>query len=738
MSQTRDFMLYARKKVLPDGSCRLQDIRSHLDHVKQIASYKALDKSFNALLELICELHDSGKCDSGWQDFLLYNKEKVCHSPMSTRVLAEILDGEDTAIQETLCLIAGPVLFGHHAGLPDMTTKETASFYQWAKGYPLPDKFQEIIDVSACKKLAQKAYAEILHYLNSNNFDSDKNGKLYYLHRYLLSVLVYSDWADASTWEKEASPMECVPPPCDWAHLRDSIEAYADSLKATSTDGINTSRQQLSDEAHNKAFSVKPGIYRLPSPVGLGKTLASMRFAIEYASQSCAHHIIYAAPYNTILRQSKDAFSMQYGLPAGMITKSFGNMDVETTDEDYGQGYIREQWNTPIIMTSMVQLLNAISAGYQGDTLRFSSLYNSVIIIDEAQYIPYHSISIFNDATKWLCSFGKCIILLCTATQLPFDSNKLDVPIRYNQNADLITISDVLKKKTERVKYIDDTSITKSMDAQHFSRYVFEKSQQKSTLCIVNTKALARKLYQNITQMAPDRKLFYLSRTLCQDDINTRIAEIKQALQNHLPILVISTQLIEAGIDLSFQTLIRTVTGIPAIIQSAGRVNRNRESASGLCYIVDCYDEKCGGDLKKEKEYAYRILYKVKRGDYDLDSKQAIDDYANTLFSHSGKGRHSDTSFPLPDKDSTLLAELQVMDYRASRNYRVIDDANIPILVPYKKGKDIIQILLSTASIPKEAAQYTVNIPQSATANYSSKNGFFYASSYDKDFGIVG
>ena len=724
---TKSIPFYARE----NNEKQRQLLRVHLENVAHIADDLGERMRMSATVRLIALLHDAGKADTGWQHYLHYGGQQVNHSPMSVKVLSRVIGMTGRPEAAAVVRYLAPIVWGHHSGIPDISPQHDFG-HKFMAILPNPDGVDAVYkdSMSELVSLASAAIDEIVA--------ASQHDEFWWRIRMLHSILVCADWHDAWAWECSGGKPDFR---TDWPALASRVEQYANSIVPTTP--LDYERARLSEATMLAGGEMTPGIYWLSSPTGMGKTLAATRAALACAVRRSKNtrHIIYCAPYNTILKQSARSQRV-FGVDSELVTESYFNAGDEDEFDVTNALSTTVFWDSPIIMTSYVQLLNAMMGGRQSDSLRFSALIDSIVIMDEIQQLPFHSISLFNSCVQWLCKACGTIFIFCTATKPLLSCKSLDVPLS-TPGQELVKICSstrsALQAAGRSVHFIDDSQATRHFSSKQLGEYLIAKAKAYPLLCIVNTKTVARKVYLYVKQRLHDIPVFLLTRNMCQAHVDQSLQRIRELLAQKMPVIVVSTQLIEAGIDISFHTLIRTVTAIPSVVQAAGRINRNGEYGVGYCYIVCCAEEQLSGYLELQRKNAMETLAFCEKNRIPIESEMANDRYFRSLFSNSVKGTYSSTSFPIGD--STMLQKLQTLQFRkAFSAYQVISNDEVPVLVPYSKGKQLIDELRDADShmahkLAKQISPYTVNVPTKAAQQYLTAWGISYALDYS-DIGL--
>ena len=480
-------------------------------------------------------------------------------------------------------------------------------------------------------------------------------------------------------------------------------------------------------------FAEKPcGIYRLNLPTGSGKTLSSLRYALAHAKKFNKEHIIFAIPLLSILEQNADVIRDAVGNDE-IILEHHSNIvqEDDLSEENLKKESLIDTWDSPIIITTLVQLLNTMFDGKMSAVRRFHNLSNSVIIIDEVQSVPIKMLSLFNMTLNFLSKICNTTILLCSATQPLFENipHKLLV-----DDSDVVPNDKLIKYKKifkrTRVQYLGD------LNDDEIIEYINEYYQKyNSVLMICNTKKEAKEFFLKAKAIA--KKCVHLSTSMCVAHRRKVIKNMVEMLKNNEPFICVSTQLIEAGVDVSFGAVIRIVAGIDSIAQAAGRGNRNGEfqelSPVGIVFLK-------GENLSKLKEIeraqnaTVELIAEYEKNpnnfEDDLISDSSIKYYYETLFKKLDEKSTccclddgdiwnylSCDSKNVPENDSRVV--MRQAFKTAGDNFEVFDNSQTTLIVPFEDGKELINDILSdkfgvdiiwTKNILKNAKNYTVNL----------------------------
>jgi CRISPR-associated endonuclease/helicase Cas3 len=706
-----------------------------IDHLRESAAYASLlGSKFNApaLARLAALFHDMGKYS---QEFVHYLRSSTSgkapggHKPRRGSVIHATQGAKyiyEAAVNNKSGLLAAEIAAicaaGHHGGLLDAITPQGNT--------PLRDKlsaskdglnYEEVVSAFAAEGVLSESVQELLlqcdeelrHFISacrSKNLNTPFMLNL--LVKSIFSCLVDSDRYSAHSFERGEAPGRtlAIPP---WGDYAQRLEAYVAAFSDASP--IDRIRSDIS--AKCLAAAKRPrGVYRLHVPTGGGKTLSSLRFALNHAARHSMEHVIYIIPYLSVLEQTADEIrkALQCDAREDFILEHHSNR-VPPDDESEAQAYrlLTERWSQPVIITTLVQFLESVYSHRAGDLRKLHNMANAVFVFDEVQSLPIKCVHLFNEAVNYLHHIGGSSVLLCTATQPLID--KVRKPVCLSSPSELIDdTADAFSalKRTRIVPSIRHGGYT--MEA--LRDFVLEKlNMSGNCLVILNTKRDAARLYHAIQAVTSGKtgeqlQLVHLSTSMCPAHRLDALASMQESVHGKKRlkegrILCISTQLIEAGVDISFACVVRALAGLDSIMQAAGRCNRHGEAPEGReVFVVNVADESLSKlpDIQLGRGVAWRIF--DERGD-DLQASSVMDRYyAEYFFKQADR-------MDYPIKAGTIydLLECNTKGLGAHRNYGgkppfpalrqafqtageqfcVIEQGTTSVLVPYERGASL-------------------------------------------------
>ena len=607
---------------------------------------------------LIGFLHDRGKCSDNFQEYILnaiegtgkVHKGDVNHSSAGGRIIEIMRPG--TLVSKMI----QTAIYSHH-GLRDCLSPKTGSLlFEW----PIDDKadvkqavnrFLDTCDREELEKRCRQA-DESVNIVKQKILEFDKNtgghsvygSREFFLGMYerlLFSLLIEGDRTDTASF-MQGKEMEDRPTEEETGRLwRECILHLEEFLKGLKSENkVDEARKAVSEECF-MAAAEQNSLYRLMVPTGGGKTYSSLRFALHHAEQYKKQRIIYVAPFNSILEQNAEDIKNAVGR-SDIVLEHHSNVIHEDSDKEERYTLLTENWESPIICTTAVQFLNTLFSSGTRNVRRMYSICNSVILFDEIQAMPVKITELFNQAVNFLTVFGKSVVVLCSATQPLLDrleENRLCPPVDMIPDR-LSKANAEIFKRTTLIDCTDKSGAGFHADGLcDFAGDIFEREQQ--LLIIVNTKACARNVYEKLkSRYESDCMVVHLSTNMCAENRHDILKKVKKALKESKRIICVSTQLIEAGVNISFRAVIRSLAGLDSIIQAAGRCNRHGKSGNGNVYIVkmssDTENISRLKDIKEAQAATQEVLYQFRKnpgcmGD-SLISEKAIELYYQHYF----------------------------------------------------------------------------------------------------------
>lgn len=726
---------------------KIQTVAEH-SYGTELKSVRYAEKlNMVSIAKLASLLHDIGKLCNDFEKYIKGENNMVRgdidHCYAGAKYVCEMADEMGAEYYDVSRFIAH-IIVSHH-GLHDWYDKCGEDYlskrcsndkrYSEIKG-----NINEIADTDTLKNLLIKAREEYkavrIKIVSMNKLKSCRAFYLGLFERLMQSVLVDADRTDTANFMYETETEKIF---SDdelqkiWINMNNALENKLEEFKEK-TDSISLQRRSISDRCKDFAKN-EVGICRLIVPTGGGKTLSSMRFAVNYGikHEHKIDKIIYVAPYMSILEQNSDVISSISG--AENFIEHHSNILIEKDNyEEYSEYELRtEKWDLPVIATTMVQFFNTIFSAKMQSVRRMHRLANSVIIIDEVQSVPIKCINMFNLAMNFLSKICGCTIVLCSATQPSFED--VQYPLMIDEN-DSITgdcsLDFQIFKRTDIIPKIVKYGMTYEEVAE-FCHQEYEKAG--NILVILNTKKSAKTIYELMKDMSYSNcpRIIHLSTNMCPAHRRKIIKDMKTYLNE--PIICITTQLIEAGVDISFKCVVRSLAGLDNAVQAAGRCNRHGENPE-ICpvYVVNIKDEQIGKlkDIQKAHITSYNIIQD--NSEEDLSNQNILSKYYKELF----KSVEKDMNYSIPEENENLITLISTNKNRyspSSNNKNIyfaqafktagtafdfIDSPTIGVIVPYNDEAEEMICELESDIEPRKAIQilrklqqYTVNVYRS-------------------------
>ena len=684
-------ILYAHTK---DGAARdaWQALDDHLQEVARLAeshSARFRAREWGRLLGL---LHDIGKCNPDFQLRLTgENRGHADHKGTGAR----LLDGLGTGFGR----IGAYCVAGHHGGLPDFSNTQNGKSLRRI----IEDAF--VLPGDRPNPLAGGGDPQL-------PFVPDNPFQLSFFTRMLFSALVDADFLDTERFmDPEKSGWRASGPP---------LEVLADVLgrHLASFDGsgrINELRAEILAHCRGKAV-LPPGLFTLTVPTGGGKTLSSMAFALDHARNHGLRRVVYVIPYTSIIEQNAAVFRAVFKDMPGAVIEHHSTFDPHTAfgEEDNAREsavarshrLACENWDAPVVVTTNVQFFESLFAAKPSPCRKLHNLAGSVIILDEAQMLPVEFLDPCLRALEELTAHYGCSVVLCTATQPAL--RREDFATGRKGTVHGLPGLDAARELAPDPGRLYDAfkrTVLRDLGELALADVAGLVRAREQVLCIVNTRTRAAELFGMVRDEPGAR---HLSALMCPAHRFRRLAGIRRMLERGEPCRVISTQLVEAGVDISFPEVIRELAGLDSIIQAAGRCNREGEHEELAPVSVFRPAEGMGGRFSAQAGHAESVLRNLKEG-LDPFSPEAIRHYFRL---------HYWLQPSLDKKDVLRHLDSPGLEWRfreAARLFKLIDNQSMrPVIIPWDDRAEDLLDRLHFAERPggvlRELQQYTVQV----------------------------
>lgn len=740
-----------------DGKKYIQTVEEHCRGVAEIAAELLRDIGLEKTAYLSGMVHDLGKFSENFKNYIekaadgeKVQRGSVNHTFAGVRFLLEKHSDEQLSGFSDIVLEILAYAVGAHHGLFDCVDDNNNNGFTkriQKEGIDYLNAAQEFLkiccseqDIEDLLKQSEKEFLPVFNEIEklADNADAKiQNTQITFyigfLARLILSAIIEADRSDTSQFMNGYSEKTVKNISEIWINCIKNVEQKLSTMPLDKP--INETRAQISALCA-EAGNLESGIYRLNLPTGAGKTLTSLRYALHHALAHNKKRIIFTMPLLSIIEQNAGIIHDYIGNEELILEHHSNIVETDENDELDKRELLVESWDVPIIITTMVQMLNTLFAGKTANIRRMQALCNSIIVIDEVQTVPDKMLSLFNLALNFLAKICNATIILCSATQPCFEKTMypLDKSVK-----DLITLTKEQETVFKRVRL----EYKGEMDWEELADFAAGILEENNSLLLVcNTKNEAAVMFNLLCSKIKDVKAFHISAGMCTAHRKETIKEMQEALENkQQKVLCVSTQVIEAGVDVSFARVIRLLAGMDNIVQATGRENRNREF-DGLApgYIVRLKGEVLKGlsEIEAAKNAAANLLVKYKNSpkiyDNDLMSEKAINEYYECLYGNVNDGYHDfyiesvrDSILNLMSCNGNVDSE-KIPEYNkyfmhqalktAGGLFTVFDESSIDIIVPYDRGTEIIQEVFAVGdkdyeklkSILKEAKLYTVSL----------------------------
>jgi len=634
-----------------------QSLNAHLQGTAELArafaaAFGAEDWGYTAGL-----LHDIGKSSAEFQQRIRGGTQRVDHSTPGAKAAKPL-----------------PLAFaiaGHHGGLPDggnlkLSKAEENTLFGRLKRKELPELGMPLPPLPELQ----------------NPFQPRNNSEVSFLTRMLYSCLVDADFLDTERF-MQAGQVERG----GYEDLQQLYEKLCRHIEkwGKPRNELNRKRSEILSQALSQGEKPR-GIYTMRVPTGGGKTTASLAFALKHALEQGLDRIIYVIPYTSIIEQNAKVFADILG--EENVLQHHSNVDWESEDEESclrlaRQRISTENWDAPLIVTTAVQFFESLYAAKPSRCRKLHNIANSVIIFDEAQTLPPDYLRPCLFAMAELVRHYRSSILLCTATQPALEGFFREFAPEYNLEEICPGADGECFRRYSLHRWPEQGETDAASPACTEEELAEALNAEEQVLCILNTKAAAQKVFSLCEQ--PGR--YHLSTLITAEHRSRVLQEIRQRLKEGKTCRVVSTSLLEAGVDVDFPRVYREEAGLDSILQAAGRCNREgkRSPEESLVYIF-----RLEGSKARQFGQQISMLREIEPHFSDLSSEEAVHAYFEALFSLK-----SDQL----DKKEILKAfekgiEGCAFPFRqVAEKIHLVENSAIPLLIPCKENEEDLQLL---------------------------------------------
>jgi CRISPR-associated endonuclease/helicase Cas3 len=668
-------------RPLPEDSCRWQRLCVHLRKVAARARQFAAPLGLSAEAELAGLLHDLGKYR---EEFQAYLRGQLPGS----RETQHAIYGAAWAFNPHQQLAIGLAVAGHHAGLHDLADAQAAAEKPSVSAavaalvrrleaelgpLPKPPGVPPFIENSPQPELAAESYV-----------------------RMLFSCLVDADRLDTAHWPNP-TPDDS---PLDAAALLARVVAERDRKQAANPHSpLGKLRNRIFDACRD-AGPQPQGFFSLTVPTGGGKTLSAMAFALAHAQAHGLRRVIVVIPYLSIIEQNAAEYRRILGddVVAELHSAVEPPADVSEEEKDRLE-LVSENWDAPVIVTTSVQFIESLFAASPARCRKLHRIARSVVIFDEVQNLPSHLLApTFSVLRELQRNYGVTFVF-SSATQPAFRKSSA-LPDGFGpdelrpilREADEREIYRALRRVRYHLPKRDDQNQPESLDWPALADLLAATPQ---ALCVVNLTRHAATLWEELCRRLPERERpIHLSSALCPAHRLALIYLIKRRLKSGHPCRVVSTQLIEAGVDVDFPVVWRAFGPLDAIVQVAGRCNREGRLPAGEMHVFQPAEAKLPGALYEAAagQAAIQLARLATRGDVEellATDPTVFADYFHALWQ------------TIPTDKENIQEDRKWLRFRTvAEKARVIKDDTRPVIVPIGKARRIIRELRERQNQP--------------------------------------
>lgn len=652
-----------------DGD-REQSVKEHLEGTAQLAEEFA-GKIGNGDWGYCCGLlHDIGKYSDQFQQKIQGEPElRVDHSTAGAKLCMNL--GGNYPVM-SYCIA------GHHAGLPDLGRKGLPS--------SLLDRLEKrVCDYSDYQREVTIPKSLPAPFGQEQMLSQDFSLSVFI--RMLYSCLVDADFLDTERFMKNGQALRDSGESIEtlFCKLQQHISKWLENEDETT---INGRRTEILKRCLEQGKSPK-GLFQLTVPTGGGKTVASLAFALQHAVKNHMERVIYVIPYTSIIEQNAQVFQELLG--DDNVLENHSNVDYGESEEFKSMQLAAENWDKPLVVTTNVQFFESLYANKSSKCRKLHNIANSVIIFDEAQMLPANYLKPCIQMMEELLQNYGVSIVLCTATQ----------PTLQSFFSEKWIARELCPRREEQFRFFERVTY-ENMGIITEDGIVERLRQERQVLCIVNTRKRAQRLYEQLQ----GERVCHLSTSMYPAHRKRVLNEIgKRTKDKEKRCIVISTSLVEAGVDLDFVSVYRELAGVDSIIQAAGRCNRNgeRRKEESIVHIFQWEDKEHVPGQRQQIDTTKGLLAEG----FDISQLHTITEYFQRLYHIKGESLDM----------KKILEKFQNFDYQfatAAREFRLIEENTVTVYINREpEAQALLQEIREkglTKSLMRKAGQYCVNV----------------------------
>lgn len=566
---------------------------------------------------------------------------------------------------------------GHHAGLTDYGNSAILS--------SLCERLKKnICDYKAYEYEVNIPELKTTPFVVNEN--KDPEFALSVFMRMIYSCLVDADFLDTEKFMKNnhtgreaGEHMEKL-----WEKLKNHVKPWMENMDLNSVNGRRTEILKFCMEKGKE----EKGLFHLTVPTGGGKTIASLAFALKHAVYHHMDHIIYVIPYTSIIEQNAQVFREILG--EENVLENHSNVEYRSSEELSPMQLASENWDKPVIVTTSVQFFESLFANKSSKCRKLHNIANSVVIFDEAQMLPVDYLKPCVAMMEALMNDYRSSIVLCTATQPALDGI-------FTGHREFMELCPDVREQFEffrRVKY-------RNLGCIPMDNLIGRLQKEKCALCIVNTKKSVQEIYRQLKEEG----VYHLSTSMYPKHRKRVLAEIRERLDQNKKCVLISTSLVEAGVDLDFHCVYRQIAGVDSVIQAAGRCNREgkEKAEDSPVFLFDLENTKAAPSQSLQIDITKAILQEVE----DISDLESITEYFKRLYHFRKQSL---------DKKN-IIGEFRNHEYNfatAAKEFRIIEEKTRTILIPIEPEAEELLGQLKNQGFSKErmrrASQYCIQV----------------------------
>ena len=617
-------------------------------------------------------LHDIGKYSLAFQDKIKNNSNRqVDHSTAGAKACFE---------KGGMYSFMSYCIAGHHSGLPDYGISSDLGDAPTLQGR----KRKHIEDCGAYKSEIHIPEIKTLPFDPQNSPDPDFSLSVFI--RMLYSCLVDADFLDTEYFMKEGrTQRETGEEP---SVLLEKLKKHvAGWLLNEDTETVNGRRTEILRHCFEWGHKER-GIFQLTVPTGGGKTIASLAFALQHAVENQMDRVIYVIPYTSIIEQNAAVFRKILG--EQNVLENHYNVDYESTEELKPMQLASENWDKPVVVTTNVQFFESLFANKSSKCRKLHNIANSVIIFDEAQMLPTDYLKPCIAVMEELAAnFGSSIVL-CTATQpalSPFFQRKMPV-------------TELCPRVEEQFRFFERVTF-QNVGTISEDELIEKLQKEEQAICIVNTKKRAQRLYQKMK----GEGVFHLSTAMYPKHRRRVLDKIRRLVKDGKRCILISTSLVEAGVDLDFCTVYRQLAGVDSMIQAAGRCNREgkRAAQDSFAYLFQFEEKEYVPGQQLQIDVSKMLLSEGE----DISSLHGIEKYFEALYHFRGESLDKKKIFEeFKDKRYNFA--------KAAKEFKLIEENTLTVFISREEEAEELLWQIKhqgyTKSGMRKAGQYCIQL----------------------------